>query len=604
MFGRVLKCLAAAALALAVSVAAPAGERVSDRPQCVPADAPAWVVIPALKGTLEDVRKLVDSIVPGMGAMAQVQLEEVLSAGLPECADPEKPYVVVLEFGKDDVKAGAAAFVKAGLDAAAELEKENGKPAKTEDGIMTFAQVQGGAAPDVETFAAVKDGRVVVGDTKALVKALLAAPPADAAALPKDADLFGGLDVKMLAAGHQKEIEDALKEVEQEAAKEQGPQAPAARMMAKLLCDGVRGALKEVEAAGWQLELTPQAMSVRLGVRAVAGGEFAAALADLGKVKLPAAGLLPEESMINLLFAFPPERLAKLADSGKGFLETLLAGAQDEKLAAAREDLNKMIAMSVSAVKSMDGRMAESVFRRGGGICAVAYGGATDTAAVRTAALGAYKLMSGGAFAEALAQAGVKYTVKEKVRQSNGLDVDQVIAEMKLPAAPGMPLGPEKIIETIYGNPPTVEWAFGKDKYFLAFGKGGPSALDELVKRAQGGEQTAAMAGTLQQAPKGAFVAGEVRLLEFGRMVSEIMSSAMKQMGAMEGGPKLVLPEGPDKNPVTGFLAAADGEFLAEARVPVEPIKQLVQAFQAMMMQQMQKAPAPPPPEAVPAPVE
>jgi hypothetical protein len=61
--------------------------------------------------------------------------------------------------------------------------------------------------------------------------------------------------------------------------------------------------------------------------------------------------------------------------------------------------------------------------------------------------------------------------------------------------------------------------------------------------------------------------------------------------------PKLNLPKDAEKTPITGYLASDGGEFKAELRVPVEPIKKLVEAFKKMqeeVIQNMGNQPAVP----------
>jgi hypothetical protein len=97
------------------------------------------------------------------------------------------------------------------------------------------------------------------------------------------------------------------------------------------------------------------------------------------------------------------------------------------------------------------------------------------------------------------------------------------------------------------------------------------------------------MAGTLKAAPKGAFVAGEMYLLDYMKLVMDLAGEAAAGMM-----PKLDLPKDADKTPITGYLASDGGELKAELRVPVEPIKKLVEAFKKMQGDMMQNQPAVP----------
>jgi hypothetical protein len=155
----------------------------------------------------------------------------------------------------------------------------------------------------------------------------------------------------------------------------------------------------------------------------------------------------------------------------------------------------------------------------------------------------------------------------------------------------------KKAVAMFYGEMPvTQEMAYAKDRLLMAAGKGSAAALDDLIARAAGTKPgTAAMAGTLKAAPKGAFVAGEFYLLAG----VDLIMKAMNEAGGMFALFKVDLPKDGDKAPITAYLAAADGELSAELRLPVDPIKKLVDAFKKMQGDMMGN-----PPPAVPLPKE
>jgi len=108
----------------------------------------------------------------------------------------------------------------------------------------------------------------------------------------------------------------------------------------------------------------------------------------------------------------------------------------------------------------------------------------------------------------------------------------------------------------------------------------------------------------LKAAPKGSFMVGEVSVLEYARMLSDMMGKMAAGMGAPAM--KLDLGEGPDKNPVAFWMKADGGGVALRYNVPVAPIKKVVAAFQKaqreMMekMREMQPPPGPVPPVPLP----
>ncbi len=577
------------------------------RPAGVPAEAAVWVVATSPKATLERLKKLVDSFQPGTGGM----LEMLIRQGSPwyfEEADETKPVVAICQLPKADDDEPVWAIVgslKEGSDGAVALEKRfGGKPAKVEDGLSVFLQVQEGALPDKEVFAAVKDGRVTVGGSKELVRMLSACPAPAEGAYPAGVDMLGGADVKALAAQYKDDIEEALKEFEEELAGEAGPELATelgleangeklGAAMAGLFVGPARAALREVELAGCQIRLG-DSVSVALAFKAAPGGAFAAWLAEAEKGRLPNAKELPEGGIMSMAAAIPPERLARLfEEAGKPFGEAL---AGDEKLKKSFDDI--FLPMN-AYFKATDGTGVMTLARRAGGLCQASCGGMKDPAAARESMVRMMKFVESGPLADLLTKAGLKYVLAEKVREVEGLPVDRLTMDMKPPADPNMPVELQdmqrKMFDKLYGMPMVQEWAFSKDRVMMAGGKESGKVLDELAARAAGkAPGTAAMAGTVAAAPKGTFVAGEMYVVGYAKLIMDMTSEAV---GAMMPMPKLEIPADAEKTPVTGYFTAAGGELGAELRVPVEPIKKLVDAFKKMqqdMMQNLQNQPAVP----------
>jgi hypothetical protein len=560
------------------------------RPAGVPAGAAIWVVAPTPKATVDRLKKLVDSFQPGTGNM----LEMLAKNGNPwsfEAADETKPLIAILQLPKEgggDPTWAIAGNLKAGSDGAAALEKRfGGKPTKVEGGLSVFLQVQDGALPDKEMFAAFKDGRLTLGDGKDLVKLLADSPAPAEGAYPAGVDLLAGADVRVLAAQFKDQIEEGLKEFEQNVAglgdMLPGGEANAKGMAlcAKAMVDKCRVGLKEVEQVGWQLRLG-EAVAIAYSAKAVPGTSFAAELAKLEKLGLPPPGLLHEQGLTAVTANLPPEYAVSFAEFlGPVIRAGLSADADAEKAKTVDAEVKKFIDAMSAMAKQLDGRMAMSLGKgQGGGV--LAFAGVKDPAAARAAMVAIAKLVQSGPFAELMQKQGQKQTFAEKVRQSGGLDVDRTTTDFagdpNLPAE--MQALQKKAIAMFYGEMPvTQEMAYAKDRMLMAAGKGSSAALDDLIARAAGTKPgTAAMAGTVKAAPKGAFVAGEVYLLD----CTDLIMKAMSEAGGIFAMFKLELPKDADKTPIAGYLAAADGELSAELRVPVDPIKKLVEAFKKM----------------------
>jgi len=573
------------------------GLNPATRPAGVPAEAAVWVVVPAPKASLDRLKKLVEAFQPGAGAMVEMLIRQGSPWNFEE-ADDTKPVIAVCQLPKkQDQKPpwAIAGSLKAGTDHSAALEKRfGGKPAKTEGEISVFTQVQAGALPDKEVYASAKGGRLILGDSKELVKLLAGCPAPAEGAYPAGADLLGGVDIKALAAQYKDKIEEGLEDF-QEGFKEglalglgaAGNGEKLAEATGKFLADRARAALKEVELLGAQVRLG-DTVALAFSARAVAGSEFAGWLAEAEKVSLPGTKLLPEGGMISAAVAIPPERLAKFFEAMlKPFGEAL---AGDEKTKKAFDDA---VGPVTAYLKATDGTSAVTLYRRGGGLCQVGYAGVKDQAAARAAALKLLRFLESGPLADVFGKLGFKYALKEKARESGGLTVDRISTDFKPPADPNMPAElqetQKKMMEKMFGLPMTQDLAFSKDRGLFAMGKEAEPALDELVARSVGAKPgTEAMAGTLKAAPKGAFVAGEMYMLDYMKLVMDLAGEAGVPM------PKLDLPKDADKTPITGYLASDGGELKAELRVPVEPIKKLVEAFKKMQADMMQNQPAVP----------
>lgn len=565
------------AATFAGDAAAPAAKPAA-RPAGVPAQAAAWLVVPAPKTGFEHLKKLIDQFQPGFGPMAEMVIRQSSPWAFAE-ADETKPVIAIVNLPAkkgDKPNWAAAGSLKAGTNAAAALEgRFGGKASKVEDGVSVFAQVQEGNLPDKEIFAVAKDGRAVIGDSKELVKALAAAATPAADAYPAGLDVLVGIDVKIAGAQYKAEIEEGLKNLEEMGGVEvAGGDADAMKqmaLMAKGAASMVRKALTEAEVVTLQLKLG-DTVSIGWSARAAAGTEFAGWLAKAEKVQLPSAGDLPEGGMASVVTALPVDVMGEFT---KSMLKLVYDGlAKDEK---GKKSLEEFYAATDAMLKNTDGKMSAAVSRRAGGLTFFASAGTKDQAAARANLARYMKSIETGPVADEMAKSGSKSEFKEKVRESAGLPVDRVTisldpAKAKLDEQAQEQM--KKAFDKMFGLPMIEDVACAKDRMVVATGKEAAAALDEILARATGAKPaTNAMAGTLKAAPKGTFVAGEVYVLQFAAFMADLLKDTMGEMIPM---PKLDLPKDAETTPWTMYMAAADGELSAELRIPVAPIKKLV----------------------------
>ncbi|HOX05950.1 MAG TPA: hypothetical protein PK280_06075, partial [Planctomycetota bacterium] len=416
------------AAGLAGDAAAPAPKPVA-RPAGVPAEAAFWMIVPSPKASLERLKKLAEAFQPGTGAMAELGIRQASPWSFAE-ADEAKPIVAVFQLPKEagaDPSWAVAGSLKAGTDGAAVLEKRfGGKPARTEDGVSVFLQVQEGALPDKEIFAAAKDGRLVLGDSKALIRSLANCPaPADGA-FPAGADILAGVDVTVLATQYKDKIEAGLKDLEEGAANAAammpgaGANAQGMVVGAKVLADKCRVGLKEVAQAGVRIGLG-DTISITWTLQAIPGTSFAAELAKMEKLGLPPVGLLHEQGTVAMALSLPPE----YAQSFVEFLNPVVrAGltieeADQEKLKALDAEATKFTTALSALAKQFDGRMAMSL-GKGAGAGALGFLAVKDPAAARAAMTTIGKLSQDGPFAEVMRKQGQKQTFATNVRQNGG----------------------------------------------------------------------------------------------------------------------------------------------------------------------------------------
>ncbi len=544
------------------------------RPAGVPAGAEAWLVLPAPKASIERAKSVVEAVAPGMGAGAVMWFEKALSKFGGEALDPAKPLVAVFSLG-EKAKRAVGVSLKADGDALRAMEVLFGKPTKTAEGISTYLEVQKGALPDKEVYAAVKGGRLVIGDDLELVKLLAATAAPAAGAYAKDLDAVAGLDFKAVAANHKKDIDELLKKLE---AGGEGAEveADAKAIVGATYAGMIRSGLKEVRQAGAELRIGAEEVSLAYGVEAVPGGELAKVLAKLGKAKLPSVKALPKNAIYTVASATDPEAVTKYVDIFQKTWTAGLAGG-DEKL---NKELKGLLAHATAMSKHGDGTTAAALVRRGNGLCAVAISGFKDPTAARAESLKAIKVLRGGAIAGKLKEVGLTLSLEEKHRKSGELEVDRLSAAFKPPAGDDAPADQQetisKLLEGICGLPVVYEQAFSKKAAFIAAGKEAPKLLDEVAARVAAGKgDNDALAATLKRAPEGAFSVGEFSIIEYSYFWID-MVGRMAPVGAM---PEVDLGKGPDKKPVTFWMVAEDGKVAVRYNVPVEPIKKIAAAW-------------------------
>ncbi|MHC4913972.1 MAG: hypothetical protein ACYTGB_00655 [Planctomycetota bacterium] len=592
------------AVMLTAVIAARAAEEgeAEARPAGVPAGAETWLVVPTPKESIDRATKLVESFQPGAGALTEQTLRGWLVRNGGDALDDTKPLVAIFSLDEKS-KYAVSVGLKAGADAAKGLEVRFGKAAKTEDGVSTYLEVQGGALPDKEVFALVKDGRLVLGDDLALVKLLAGAAAPGADAYPKGVDVLAGMDVKTVSARHKEKIEETLKKLET-APEDVIPGPPG--MKANIDKNGMaalarlaRSSLEEVRQLGAEARIGEE-VSLAFSGAAVPDGELAGALEKLGAAKLPDAKLLPGGAVMALAASIPPEVTAKLMATVKELVEATVAGEGGELDEAVKKDVTAYIAALTELTGKTDGTVIEAIMRRDGGLCGLIASGVKGEGA-REALVKAVKLSTAPGLSKMWDDQGMKAEFTEKHRKSGDLDVDKLSVDFKPKANPDVP--PEmqaqiqemqrKMVEAIYGLPLVYEMAVSDKYIFAGFGKKGAEELDKLVAAAAGGGEGQALVATRKRAPQGAFVIGEVSVLEMARLMIDVFSRNVP-VGAM---PALDLGDGPGKL-ATFWASAAGGKMEVRYNVPVEPIKKIFDEIQKARKQMMQ----PPPPQPVPLP--
>jgi len=422
-------------------------------PKCppgVPVGAEAWVVVPSPEASVERARKIVEAVVPGMGAMAEMQLRAVLAGTGGEAVDATKPLVAVFKLGKKRARA-VAVKLKAEGDAVKTLEARYGKAAKTEDGIMTFLEVQEGALPDKEVYATVKLGRLVVGDGRELVKLLAATAAPEAGKLPKGVDILAGLDVETVAAAHKESIETFLKKLATDPTAALGMKFPGAppgggevpakkldafKMIGATYAGLIRSGLKEVRVLGLALRLGEGQVSLGGGLQAVEGGELAGALKKLAGAELPGAKALSGRNMAAVAAAISPEVMIQITELVEKVATPAVAAEGDEQLG---KDVKEYFRLCKESIKHMDGKFVEALRHRGGGLSVVFIAGVKDPAAARASAVKMVRLTEKGSLAGKMGELGMKFSLKEKARESGGISVDRITVTYDPPVNPNVP---------------------------------------------------------------------------------------------------------------------------------------------------------------------
>jgi hypothetical protein len=621
-----------AALPAAEPAAEPAGETPprATRPAGVPEGAEAWLVLPRPAESVARAVKVSEAVMPESGELARQTLEGILKRYGGDAVDLSAPLVAVIGFGEKRRFALSVAL-RAEADVLKALEARFGRPAALEAGISTYLEVQDGALPDKEVFAAVKAGRLVLGDERKLVEMFLAAPAPVAGAWPAELDALAGIDVKRVLAAHRAGIDEFLKKLEENPAAllpgGRGGPVPGPGLQAlngPALAGLVRGALEQTAVLDAELRVGETGTSISWGLLAAEGSNLAAVVDGVAGAKLPEVRGLPEagKTLIAAAGSVPPEISMKLLGPFEKFLLAMAAGGPqpegqqpggDEPAGeapadaeAAGKDVKALMKALAAMTEAGDGTVTELILRRSGGLCVAVTGGVRDAAALRGGAVDAVRASTGGTLAALLEKSGVKLTLEEKKRRSGELDVDGLSIEIKPPARPDMP--PEvqaqmqemqrRMVEQLYGQPAIYELALAPRKMYAAFGKEAPEVLDELVRvgqRAEGqeGDAPRPLAAALKSAPQGACVVGEVSLTEYARFWGEMMTG-MAPPGAM---PALEFGEAPAE-PLTFWMNARDSRLELRYNVPLDPVKRIVAGVRKFFkeIRERQKALPPPPP--------
>lgn len=611
MFKRMIGALGLGALLVLGAAAAGEDSLEVKRPACVPEGVDAWMVLPTPQASIGRIKDLVEAVVPGMGMMAEMQLTEMLNGVTGGALEAGKPLVGVFTLGDEEHWAAGMA-VKGADEALAALEARFGKASAMDKGLMTFVEVQDGALPDKERYASLKEDRLVMGDDKELVHMLVKAGGPLEGDLPDGVDMLGGLDVKILTARHKEEIDAFLLELEKDPVAAMDfpvvggdAQVEAFKLIAATMGSAIAKGVEEVLLVGFEVRVNKEEISMAGGVKAVLEGELAPFIARLGAAEMPDMGLMPEKNLATIAASMPPD----VTEDVIGFLgEMVGAVAAAQEGEEAKEAWEKYLKHCLAGAKQMDGKVAEAVFRRDGGLSAMAVGGVKDGDVAMDEFVKAFAILESGDLGQ-LADAGMKFSFKEGVRETGELKVHRMTMDMDENADDPNLAMQRQMMESIYGLPIIYEMAFGKDKFLMAFGKDAAKVLDELAAKVAAGDAGGkAMAETLARAPKGSFAIAEVDIIEYAKLVSDMMN---KIMGGMMpgGGMQLEFEEGQDPPATFWITAAEDTQTLSmEYKIPVAPIKKIVDAFQKAqqkMMQQMQQgqpgfgpggpAPMPPP---------
>jgi hypothetical protein len=205
---------------------------------------------------------------------------------------------------------------------------------------------------------------------------------------------------------------------------------------------------------------------------------------------------------------------------------------------------------------------------------------------------------------------GFKFEFAEGYRKCGELDVDRLAIDFQRPINPRLPADVQKrvwevqrrALEAAYGMPIMYELAYRQKSMLAACGKQAPEALDELVRHVRAGKAgTPAMTGTLQRAPKGSFLVGEIELIEHARSIADMIGNVMPP----EMRPTLELGEAPAK-PASFWCVAVGGELEVRYAIPVAPVSRIAAGIRRARQELMdrikaraeaRKVPAPPPGE-------